>query len=236
MSEPSMVAAWPGMGYLAKISVDYLCRHLQADLFSEIKYYKNAIFYKEGLAELQPIKHSFYSVKQQNLIICIGEAQPSIPEEAYRLARCIVSVAKRLKVKRIYTMAALQSDYSGVPKVYGVYTKDKLRDILLGQNISILNGDGVIKGLNGILIGVAMNNSIEGICLMGEIKYANVPQHLSAKVVLDKLMAILDIEIDTQPLEKRAERLDASIRRKLTTYQDQEDVYRKDEKNFRYIS
>jgi proteasome assembly chaperone (PAC2) family protein len=170
------------------------------------------------------------------LIICIGEAQPSIPEEAYRLARCVVSVSKRFKVKCIYTMAALQGDFSGLPKVYGVYTDDKLKNILLGQNICILNGEGVIKGLNGILIGLAKNNNIEGICLMGEIKYANVPQHLSSKVVLDKLLAILGIEIDTQPLEKRAERLNESIRQKLTTYQEHEGIYRKDEKNFRYIS
>ena len=29
-TEPIMVAAWPGMGYLAKISADYLRRRLRA--------------------------------------------------------------------------------------------------------------------------------------------------------------------------------------------------------------
>jgi len=236
LSEPSMVAAWPGMGYLAKISADYLRRRLKAKPFAEINYYQNAIIYKDSLAELPPIKHRFYSATRQNLIICVGEAQPSISEEAYRLARCVVGVAKRFKVRRIYTMAAYPSDYQGEPKVYGVYTDEGLRDVILGQNIRLLEGEGAINGLNGILIGVAKSRGIEGICLMGEIRYANVPQHLSSKAVLEKLTAILGIEIDTHTLEKRAMRVDASIRHRLSQYKESEEANRKDEKAFRYIS
>jgi proteasome assembly chaperone (PAC2) family protein len=77
---------------------------------------------------------------------------------------------------------------------------------------------------------------IEGICLLGEIRYANVPQHLSSKAVLGKLTALLGVEIDTSQLEKRAERVEASIRRRLGQYRESEDARRGDEKEFRYIS
>lgn len=236
LSEPSMVAAWPGMGYLAKISADYLRKRLKAKPFAEINYYQNAIIYRDSLAELSPIRHRFYSSKQNNLIICVGDAQPSITEEAYRLARCVVGIAKRFKVRRIYTMAAYPSDYHGEPKVYGVYTDVSLRDVLLKQDIQLLEGEGAINGMNGILIGVSKNRGIEGICLMGEIRYANVPQHLSSKAVLEKLTAIMGLEIDTHQLEMRAKRVDASIRRKLSQYEESDETYRKDEKAFRYIS
>lgn len=236
LSEPSMVAAWPGMGYLAKISADYLRRRLNAKPFAEINYYRNAIRYKDGLAELPPIRHRFYAAPKHDLIICVGEAQPSIPEEAYRLARCVVGVAERFKVRRIYTMAAYPSDYQGEPQVYGVYTDERLSEGLLERSIRLLQGEGAVNGLNGVLIGVAKNRGIEGICLLGEIRYANVPQHLSSKAVLEKLTAMLGIEIDTSQLEKRARRVDASIRRRLSEYQEAEEAYRKDEKKFRYIS
>ncbi len=231
-----MVAAWPGMGYLAKISADYLRKRLKAKLFAEINYYQNAVIYKDSLAELTPIKHCFYYSTQHNLIICVGEAQPSIPEEAFRLARCVMSVAKRFKVRRIYTMAAYPSDYHGVPQVFGVYNDEALKGVLQSYNVRLLEGEGTINGLNGILIGVAGNDGIEGICLLGEIRYANVPQHLSSKAVLDKLTAILGVEIDTHLLEKRAKRVDASIQRRLAQYQESEELQRKDEKAFRYIS
>jgi predicted ATP-grasp superfamily ATP-dependent carboligase len=71
---------------------------------------------------------------------------------------------------------------------------------------------------------------------MGEIKYANVPQHLSSKAVLDKLSAILELDVDTSQLVKRAEKIDASIRKSLGEYEDYEEHERKDEKNIRYIS
>lgn len=236
LTEPNMVAAWPGMGYLAKISADYLRKRLKAKPFAQINYYQNAVIYKDGLAELTPIKHCFYYTTQHNLIICVGEAQPSTPEEAFRLARSVVGVAKRFNVRCIYTMAAYPSDYDREPQVFGVYNDEALKDVLQGHKIRLLEGEGTINGLNGILIGVAGNNGIEGVCLLGEIRYANVPQHLSSKAVLDKLTALIGVEIDTHLLEKRAKRVDASIQRRLRQYQESEELKRKDEKAFRYIS
>lgn len=234
--EPVMIAAWPGMGYLAKISADYLRRRLKAKLFAEIRYFQNAIIYKDSLVEFPPIKHRFYAVPGMDLLICIGDAQPSTSEEALRLAGMVVDVAERFNVKRVYTMAAYPSDYPEEPQVYGVYTDERIKDELVKQGVSFIEGEGVVNGLNGILIGVAGNRGIEGICLMGEIRYANVPQHLSSKAVLEKLATILGLEIDTAQLENRAKKIDASIRKSLSDYQEDEETIKKKEKEFKYIS
>jgi len=235
---PRMVAAWPGMGYLAKISADYLRKRLRAKAFAEINYYQNSIIYRDGVAELPSIKHTFYAAQKEDLIICVGEAQPTIPEEAYRLARCVISVAERFGVRRIYTMAAYPTDYYGEPNVYGVCNDERLMEILLRHDVKPLEGEGAVNGLNGILIGVAKQRGIEGICLLGEIRYANIPQHLSSKAVLEKLSSILGIEIDTSPLVERARRIDESIRRRLLEYQrEEEEAYRREEeKAYRYVS
>ncbi len=236
LSEPVMIAAWPGMGYLAKISADYLRRRLKAKLFAEIKYYQNAIIYKDSIARLPPIKHRFYTVEDRNLIICVGEAQPSTPEEALRLADIVVDLAQKFRVRRIYTMAAYPNDYPEKPRVYGVFTTEGLRGELEGQGITSIEEEGAVNGLNGVLIGVAKNRGIDGVCLMGEIRYANVPQHLSSKAVLERLTALLGFEVDTSQLEKRAKKIDASIRRSLGEYEELEEPVKKDEKSYRYIS
>lgn len=232
---PSMVAVWPGMGHLAKTAGDYLRRRLEAKLFAEIRYYQNAVIYVNGLAELSYVRHRLYASPKHDLIICVGEAQPSIPEEAYRLAKLIVRVAERFNVKRIYTLAAYPNDYQDTPGVYGIYTDEHLRNVLLKQDIRLLEGEGAINGLNGILIGVAKNRGIEGICLMAEIKYANLPQHISSKVVLDKLASLLGIDVDTSYLMKRAERFESLLRRRLSVKQGHEEAPRVEEKNLRYI-
>ena len=231
-----MIAAWPGMGYLAKISADYLRRRLEAEKFIEIRYPQNVIVYKDSLAELPSIRHRFFAVPDKDIIICVGDSQPSTSEEAVALAEQIMDIAEKYEVKMIYTMAAYPSDYNDAPKVYGVYTDEKLKESLEAYGVVLLEGEGAVNGLNGILIGVAKNRGINGVCLMGEIRYANVPQHLSSKAVLDKLSAILELDVDTSQLVKRAEKIDASIRKSLGEYEDYEEHERKDEKKIRYIS
>ncbi len=234
--EPVLIAAWPGMGYLAKISADYLRRRLNAKKFAEVKFFQNAIIYRDSLAELPSIRHRFFAVPDKDLMICVGDAQPSTPEEALRLAEKIVDFAKRFHVKRIYTMAAYPSDYPDEPRVYGVFTDESLREELERHGVDFIEGEGAVNGLNGVLVGVAKSKGIDGVCLMGEIRYANVPQHLSSKAVLERLTSLLGIEIDMAQLEKRAEKIDASIRRSLDEFQDYSEDIKKEEKKIRYIS
>jgi len=236
LNEPVMIAAWPGMGYLAKISADYLCRRLKAEKYAELVYYQNSIVYKDGLAELPPLKHKFYFAPGKNLIICVGDAQPSTPEETQKLANQVLDLAEKYNVKTIYTMAAYPNDYKDTPTVYGIYTEEDMREELDAHGVKFIEEEGAINGLNGILIGLANHRGIKGVCLMGEIRYANVPQHLSAKAVIEKLASIINIEIDTSHLVKRAKKIDASIRKSLQDYEKDEDLIKKEDKSFRYIS
>ena len=234
--EPVLIAAWPGMGYLAKISADYLRRRLKAEKFAEIVYPQNSIIYKDGLAELPNLSHRFYAAPDNDLIICVGDAQPSTPEETLNLADDVLELAEKYNVKRIYTMAAYPCDYTEEPTVYGIYTDEELKEELVAHGVDLLEGEGSVNGLNGILIGIAKNRGMKGICLMGEIRYANVPQHLSAKAVLERLTSMIGIEIDTSQLVRRAARIDASIRKSLKDYEQEEDRLKKEEKKYRYIS
>ena len=93
-----MIAAWPGMGFLAKISADYLRRRINAAQFAEIKYFHNVLVYTDSVAKLAPIKHKLYASEKDNIIILVGDAQPSIPEESLRLAQKISDIAVEMGV------------------------------------------------------------------------------------------------------------------------------------------
>jgi proteasome assembly chaperone (PAC2) family protein len=224
------------MGYLAKLSADYLRRRLNAELFAKIRYYNNVIVYKDGLVELAPIHHQFYMSTGENLIICIGDAQPSTPEETIRLGESIIDLACKYQVRRIYTIAAYPNEFFDQPNVYGVFTDESLRPLLEKKNVKILNEEGAVNGLNGVLIGLAKNSGIEGICLMSDIRYSNVPQHLSSKTVLDSLLDLMGIEIDTVPLGNRAKKIDASIQKHLEVSDKDAEYYITPEKKLGYIS
>jgi proteasome assembly chaperone (PAC2) family protein len=236
LDHPDMIAAWPGMGYIAKISADYLRRRLNAKMFAEVTYFHNMLIYNNGQGELSPIRHRFYASPSKNLIICVGDAQPSIPEESIRLAEKVVDLAVDLGVKRMWTMAAYPTEYTDEPQVYGVYTDDSMKAQMESLGIKIVQEEGVVNGLNGVVIGLAKAKGIPGACLMGDIKYANVPQHLSSRAVLIKLATLLNIELDTTLLEKRARRLDASIRKRLEAFEEETDLLPISDKKPDYIS
>jgi proteasome assembly chaperone (PAC2) family protein len=236
LDNPQMIAAWPGMGFLAKISADYLRRQLKATKFAEIRYFHNVLVYNNGVAELAPIKHKLYYSKDHNLVICVGDAQPSIPEESLRLAQQIADIAVELGVKRIFTMAAYPNDFYDEPCVYGVFTDEDYRDELTGLGVKILEDEGAVNGLNGVMIGVAQSKGIQGVCLMGDITYANVPQHLASKAVLEILVKLLDVEIDTNQLNIRAKKIDASIKKRLDIFEEEEELVLPEEKRLGYIS
>jgi len=95
----------------------------------------------------------------------------------------------------------------------------KIREAFDEFGIEIGEGEGVVNGLNGLIIGIGKSRGIEGVCLLGQIKYVNIPQIQSSKVVLETLTELLGVRIDTIMLEERARRMEERIRRRLERYQ-----------------
>jgi hypothetical protein len=68
-------------------------------------------------------------------------------------------------------------------------------------------GNLQIAGLNGLLLGVAKEREIDGMCLLGEVPmYASrMPNPMAALAVLRTLTKMLEIEVDLVELTRIAE-------------------------------
>jgi hypothetical protein len=234
LRNPTLIAAWPGMGMLARMSVDYLVRQLVAKQFAEIRSPSNDIYFKDGVGKLSHYRHRFYYCKgkEGDLIFCSGEIQPQSLSELKELANQVLDVAEEFDTKRVYTFAAVPNPRDVKPRVFGVVNKPELRDFLRGKGVQLVGGDGRITGLNGLLIGVAQQRKMEGICLLCEIRYLDIPQPRSAQIVLSTLTSILGIEIDLSELEGQAEEIEQKIEKIKEHRTPQEDRT----KEHRYIS
>ncbi|MFA6771580.1 MAG: PAC2 family protein, partial [Dehalococcoidales bacterium] len=91
------------------------------------------------------------------------------------------------------------------PSVRGVATNQAMAEELTGLGLN-RGGNLQISGLNGLLLGVAKERDIDGICLMGDVpSYSHRIQNpMAALAVLDKLKPMLGIEIDTSDLAEVA--------------------------------
>lgn len=224
LRDPSFIAAWPGMGGVAVIAAKHLKDELGAEEFGSIEPYDffdlGAISVRDHIVEEPEFPESkFYfweSGGGKDLIIFIGEAQP--PVKGYRFANLVLDVAKRLRAKRVYTFAAAPGHihHTRRPKVLGVTTHPGMIEELKRNDV-IPMGAGSISGLNGLLLGVAKERNMEGICLLGEIPVyvTQVPNPRSAKAVLEVLTRLLAIEVDLSELDNWARNAEAEIEKNI---------------------
>ena len=215
LRNPTLIAAWPGMGMLARMSADYLIKQLDAIQFAEIRSPSNDIYFKDGMGKLSHYKHRFfhYDGKHDDLIVCSGEIQPQSLSELKELANQVLDVAEEFGVKRVYTFAAIPNPRDVKPRVFGVVNKPELREFLKKSGVQLVGGDGRITGLNGLLIGIAQQRKMEGICLLCEIRYLDIPQPRSAQTILQTLSKILGINIDLSDLEHEALEIEEKIKK-----------------------
>ena len=231
LREPDLIAAWPGVGNVALIIANYLkaklpfkdLGHLEASYFFD----PVGVLVKENVIEAPSFPQShFYYLKNprgdHDLVLFIGDDQP--PSKSYELANAIVDVAERLGTGRIYTCAAAitRIHHTEAPKVWGVGTSHLVTEDLLPHNLEYARSLQ-IAGLNGLLLGVAKERDMDGVCLLGEVpQYASrVPNPMAALAVLKVLMSMLKIKVDIVEMARMA--VDAQERIKQVAAQAMEE-------------
>ncbi|MCS7163593.1 MAG: PAC2 family protein [Thermodesulfovibrio sp.] len=227
LKNPVLVAAWPGMGNVGLIAVENLRVQLQAEEFAEIKswefFYPNRVLIQDGeLKELIFPSNKFYysHLPQQDIIIFIGYEQSmqegrryAEGEPAQRLAETILEVAQKFECNRIYTSGAAAEPihHKDNPRVVVTATESYLIEEMIKYpnviSISQKRETSTVVGLSGILLGIAKNYGIEGVCLMGEI-----PLYLTefvwsypkaSKSVLAVFSQILSVNLDLTVFDRK---------------------------------
>ncbi|MFC1921059.1 PAC2 family protein [Chloroflexota bacterium] len=214
LNSPNLIAAWPGVGNVSMLVANYLEKHLEFKRLGEIEashfFDPIGVAVRDNVVEAPQFPQSkFYYWKnsegKDDIILFIGDDQPT--SNAYELANCVIDVGLKFQVKRIYTCAAAitRIHHSEQPNVWGVATVPQLTDELKELDL-IQRGNLQIAGLNGLLLGVAKERNIDGICLLGEVPaYATRMQNpMAALAIFSVLPQMLGIEIDTFELSQQA--------------------------------
>ncbi|MCP8308501.1 MAG: proteasome assembly chaperone family protein [archaeon] len=215
LKDPYMVTGLPGVGFVAKLSADYLIKELKAELFEELyspSFPPYVLIKKDGTVEL--LKNELYYWKddklKNDLIIFTGNTQAISPEGQYEVTNEVLNRAEKFKVKKLFATAAYVTGRSvEKPKVYGVTTEPELVEELKKYEVLLMDA-GSISGTNGLIFGLAKLRKIQSICLLSETPGYMTPSGRvltdvkSAQALLEVLSKMLDIKIDMKPLEKEA--------------------------------
>ncbi len=214
LNSPDMLAAWPGISDVSLIVASYLQKKLDFKALGEIEasYFFDPIgvIARDNVVEAPQFPESkFYYWKNKgggsDLILFISNDQPG--SKAYELAGCVLDVGLSFHVRRVYTCAAALTriHYTEQPRVWGVATNQQVAEELQKHDL-VQRSALQIAGLNGLLLGVAKERDIEGICLLGEVPAhtSRIENPVAALAILKVLTRMLGIEIDTAELAETA--------------------------------
>ena len=214
LNSPNLIAAWPGIANVSLLVATYLDKKLGFKPLGEINaarfFDPIGVKVRGNVVEAPQFPQSkFFYWKNKNegsdIILFIGDDQPAT--KGYELANCVIDVALKFQAKRIYTLAAAKTrmHHTEQPRVWGAATVPELIDELKKFDLAH-RGNLQISGLNGILLGVAKERGVDGICLLGEVPgYASrVENPMAALAILGVLPKMLGIELDTREMARVA--------------------------------
>ncbi len=215
---PTMFAAWPGMGNVGIIAMDYLRTKLEAKVFAEIDmasfFIPDSIIVKDGAAQLPEIPGAvFYYRKDPCAIIFESNAQVG-GKDGITIIKTILNIAEQYHVKRIFTAAAFAQPMShkAPSKVLSaVNNSDAFKDIV-NYNVTPMP-DGYIAGQNGLLLGVAATRDIDACCLLGTIPSfaSNLSYPKASLEIIKTFEGILDHSLNHDDLEESLEVVDKQL-------------------------
>jgi proteasome assembly chaperone (PAC2) family protein len=198
---------------------------IEGGLLKDLEFPSNKFYFQRFNAS------SEHGRRDVNVLFFIGQQQPSEPrtryaqgQKAYEMANLVLDVAEKFGCRRVYTSGAAvtQIHHTARPRVWAVPNSIRLvsevkryPNTILMSEIEGRGDQGVITGLNGLMLGVAKKRGLDAVCLMGEIPYylqaAPWPYPKASKSVLEVITGILGLKADLTALEELSQKIEQQI-------------------------
>ncbi len=228
LKNPRLIMAWPDAGYVGLRVIDYLKNKLAAEEFGRIEPHDFSsmpwVSVKDGVIEaLELMRNGFYYWRSRrqtgsDLIIFKSE-QPTA--KLYEYCSLVLDFAGQFGVKRLYmagAFGAMGVTHSEKPPVFGVSNQAGLKGPLENCGVTLYPEYKGIGNIHSLTQWLAKERNIDAISLWSPVPHyiarlpfpwSNYPQ--ASLSILEKLVQMEDIEIDTGELEAFARRTEAEM-------------------------
>ena len=216
VKKPIIIAAMQDMGNVGSIVINFINESLKTKKFRIAKTsFPTYVIDNGGYIEL-PDESWEYRYTDDLIVFGSGKGQPQSNSELNTLCQDVIDVSKKYDVKFIYTLGGFHTNriFEKNPKTYITTTSQRLTKQVESLNIDITPQKSMITGFNGLILGFAKKNNIQGIGMYGELNEPEIPQYRSAisiiktieKLTYRKLGDINQLEIMAQEIEQKFKR------------------------------
>lgn len=204
LKKPIIIAAMQDMGNVGGIVVDFINNNLKTKRFRVAKSSYPAYVLDRGGYISLPDENWEYRHSDDLIIFGGGSGQPQTNEELHGLCQDVIDIAKKYSAKFIYTLGGFHTnrELNKSPKTFVTTTSLQLSNQLEKLNVNMTPQKSLITGFNGLILGYAKMNNIQGIGLYGELNDPEIPQYRAAKSIIKTLERLTyqkfgnDIELD----------------------------------------
>lgn len=216
VKKPIVVAAMQDMGNVASIAIDLINKNLQTRLFRYVSAsYPDYVVDKGGYIDYKQQRWE-YRYAEDMIVFGGGSSQPQTSKELYDLCGDVIDVAKKYSAQLIYTLGAFHTyrRTENQPQTLVTTTSQELTERVGKLGVEKTPGSSLITGFNGLILGFAKRNDIQGIGLYAEINEPRIPQYRSAKSVLKTLERLIYLKFgELNELDVMAEAVDNEMKK-----------------------
>ncbi|MEM2463117.1 MAG: PAC2 family protein [Candidatus Bathyarchaeia archaeon] len=170
LENPIFVQGLPGFGNVGKIAAHLLIKFCGAKPFAEMyaPFFPDYVSVdSDGVCRLP--KYEFYAapMEKNDFIIMTGDAQPSFEDVVahYELCGEVLDFITRRGCDFIITLGGIPS-VEDAGRVYVAATSPRLAVEFMEKG-AVLYAKGRVVGATGLMLGMAKEHNLEGVCLLG---------------------------------------------------------------------
>jgi uncharacterized protein (TIGR00162 family) len=170
LKNPIFVQGLPGFGNVGKIAAHLLIKFCGAKPFAELyaPYFPDYVSVNsDGICRLPKYEFYFAPMKKNDFIIMTGDTQPSFEDVVvhYKLCSEILNFIIKYGCNFIITIGGVPASEEKA-QVYVAATSSRLAVEFMEKG-AVIYGKGKIVGATGLMLGLAKERGLDGICLLG---------------------------------------------------------------------
>lgn len=213
IEKPIVIAAMQDMGNVGSIVVNFINDSLRTKTFRTAKtLHPTYVVDRGGYIDL-PNESWEYKYTDDLIVFGGGKGQPQSNNELNDLCQDVINIAKKYSAKFIYTLGGFHTNrvLDNFPKTFITTTSKELTNQMEGLDVETTPQKSIITGFNGLILGFAKQNGIQGIGMYGELNEPEIPQYRAAisiiktleKLTYRKLGDTSQLEIMAQEVERK---------------------------------
>jgi len=216
LDDPVLIEGLPGVGHVGKLAAEHLLEEFDGELVRRVyatEFPPQVSVDDEGVAALTCAEFHAVETDGADLLVLTGDHQAGSNAGHYRLTSTFLDVAEEFGSERAFALGGvptgeLVEEYTVLGAVSDAPVVDDLEDA--GVEFRADEPAGGIVGVSGLVLGLGGRRGFDAACLMGETSgYLVDPK--SARAVLETLEAVLDLSVDYESLEDRAEEMEEVV-------------------------